>query len=60
MQYPIPTRAGFVMNEVHQNRRVESFFGKGRGENYFCKKWFPLKTISNSKNPTEEFFTFGD
>jgi len=33
------------MNEVHQNRRIESFFGRGAGKPIFAKKWFPRKTI---------------
>jgi hypothetical protein len=38
LNVPISLKADFELNEVQQNRLIESFFRKGRGETCFLQK----------------------
>jgi len=63
---PCLTRAGFCHERSSAKAGVREFFWKGRGETYFCKKWFPrtqkhkTKIIfsSNPHLPYYEFLSF--
>jgi len=58
-------RDGFCHEQSSSKTGVQEFFWKGRGETYFCKKWFPRtlikpKTTFNQTHicPISDFYAF--